>query len=632
MAKPTLSPDGKWLWTGEEWIPAPPTSPPNESQGTRNQPSEFYENAQTNNSQPDFLTTFNQQIHTQNPTQDQQQLAALPHYAAVNTPLHQTPNLIQKKDIRSQRSGGRKLLFASFVIVIMIVAGTSIWLTSPADSPIQIIKDSDGDGFRDSVDLFPQNSSEWSDYDMDGIGDNTDLDDDNDGYSDLDETTNCNQYQSYASLPMDNSSTPPDYDEDFVCDYLDYDDDNDGFSDDIDFFPFDSSEWSDYDLDGIGDNEDTDDDGDGIQDLYDYNDLADVGISLSIDTFKVITQMDYFDDYTELYICAYLDSQSIGCGPDSGSQYWSLETDILYGPMGMEIFSNVNETKQLQWLQLCAWDSDAFDDDRIDISPSSDYNCLSEQIDISNDLNTNVSFSGSGVGDNAGWDGEISATYQLIDMRFQRFNTFQWDYGGNDFSLELQLNYSTYSYFRNLDHSAGGVYQPQTYGKFATPSEQYVIDIALDLKNMAESNGYDSSLEIAEFVYAFVGDIQYVLDIEGSGESEYPKYPIEMLWEASGDCEDAAILYISLIEAINYDAMIVTGFVKESSDEDWGGHAWAIVHVPGEDGLGTYWYGEGDKSQTKFYFVETTGYYDGTSYIGRNPWYDIKDESYYDVE
>tara|TARA_B100000767_G_scaffold91491_1_gene87929 strand:+ start:408 stop:1232 length:825 start_codon:yes stop_codon:yes gene_type:complete len=28
MSKGTISPDGKWLWTGTEWIPAPPTSPP----------------------------------------------------------------------------------------------------------------------------------------------------------------------------------------------------------------------------------------------------------------------------------------------------------------------------------------------------------------------------------------------------------------------------------------------------------------------------------------------------------------------------------------------------------------------------------------------------------------------------
>ena len=26
MSKSVLSPDGNWLWTGEEWVPAPPKS------------------------------------------------------------------------------------------------------------------------------------------------------------------------------------------------------------------------------------------------------------------------------------------------------------------------------------------------------------------------------------------------------------------------------------------------------------------------------------------------------------------------------------------------------------------------------------------------------------------------------
>ena len=67
------------------------------------------------------------------------------------------------------------------------------------------------------------------------------------------------------------------------------------------------------------------------------------------------------------------------------------------------------------------------------------------------------------------------------------------------------------------------------------------------------------------------------------------------------------------IEALNYDAMFMVGITKQSSDEDWEGHAWAVVSIPGEDNLGTYYYGDCTKSQTKFYFVEATAYYDGTS-------------------
>jgi len=44
--------------------------------------------------------------------------------------------------------------------------------------------DSDGDGVADPDDAFPDDPSEWSDNDEDGIGDNADPDDDNDGIPD----------------------------------------------------------------------------------------------------------------------------------------------------------------------------------------------------------------------------------------------------------------------------------------------------------------------------------------------------------------------------------------------------------------------------------------------------------------
>ncbi len=47
--------------------------------------------------------------------------------------------------------------------------------------------DTDGDGANDKNDAFPLDPAEWLDSDHDGIGDNADLDDDNDGLSDVDE-------------------------------------------------------------------------------------------------------------------------------------------------------------------------------------------------------------------------------------------------------------------------------------------------------------------------------------------------------------------------------------------------------------------------------------------------------------
>ena len=61
--------------------------------------------------------------------------------------------------------------------------------------------DGDGDGVKDSLDAFPLDSSETLDTDSDGIGNNADTDDDNDGYTDAEEITN-------GTDPIDANSGP----------------------------------------------------------------------------------------------------------------------------------------------------------------------------------------------------------------------------------------------------------------------------------------------------------------------------------------------------------------------------------------------------------------------------------------
>ena len=80
--------------------------------------------------------------------------------------------------------------------------------------------DSDGDGYGDNQDVFPEDSKDWVDSDGDGCGDNTDL---------------------WPNNPQE-------------CG----DRDGDGFGDRMDAFPDNPSEWFDQDGDGIGDNFDVD--------------------------------------------------------------------------------------------------------------------------------------------------------------------------------------------------------------------------------------------------------------------------------------------------------------------------------------------------------------------------------------
>lgn len=118
-------------------------------------------------------------------------------------------------------------------------------------------RDSDSDGFADSIDAFPLDSSEWLDTDSDFVGNNTDDDDDNDGVLDIND-----------AFPLD-SSESLDTDNDGIGNNADNDDDGDSVADANDAFPLDNSETLDTDNDGLGNNADTDDDGDSVPDTED---------------------------------------------------------------------------------------------------------------------------------------------------------------------------------------------------------------------------------------------------------------------------------------------------------------------------------------------------------------------------
>ena len=117
--------------------------------------------------------------------------------------------------------------------------------------------DDDNDGVPDKKDAFPYNRKESVDTDRDGIGNNADKDDDNDGVPDKKDAFPYNRKESV------------DTDRDGIGNNTDKDDDNDGVPDNKDAFPYNSKESVDTDLDGIGNNADRDDDNDGFLDYQD---------------------------------------------------------------------------------------------------------------------------------------------------------------------------------------------------------------------------------------------------------------------------------------------------------------------------------------------------------------------------
>lgn len=82
------------------------------------------------------------------------------------------------------------------------------------------------------------------------------------------------------------------------------------------------------------------------------------------------------------------------------------------------------------------------------------------------------------------------------------------------------------------------------------------LDIILDLilKNFEGS----SDLDKINYISSFVQNLDYKNDDETNSSYEYPRYPVETLFNGNGggDCEDLSILLASLLNRLNYDVVL----------------------------------------------------------------------------
>lgn len=149
-----------------------------------------------------------------------------------------------------------------------------VYISLPSDT------DTDGDNVNNAQDAFPFDSSETSDFDGDGIGDNADNDDDGDGRQDLED-----------SFPFD-ALEWEDLDGDGIGNNADHDDDNDGVIDSLDKFPLDSRGFMDSDGDGMPDQWE-------INNGLNPNDSSDSGSDMDYDGYTALEEFEAMTSPTE---------------------------------------------------------------------------------------------------------------------------------------------------------------------------------------------------------------------------------------------------------------------------------------------------------------------------------------------
>lgn len=181
-------------------------------------------------------------------------------------------------------------------------------------------------------------------------------------------------------------------------------------------------------------------------------------------------------------------------------------------------------------------------------------------------------------------------TGTVSDYRQREYKWVTVD-GKYTFTITLNLDYNVYKYYHSLDR----YYEVEDFDQYYIDdfySKQAVEVIVDNLKDLQRQAGYSDAQIVAEAINFVQSNITYQYDIDGTGQTEFPKYPLETLFDKTGDCEDSAMLLASIIEEMGYGVALL----------HYPGQHLAVGALGGSGVTGTYYNYNG----RNYFYIETT--------------------------
>ena len=166
---------------------------------------------------------------------------------------------------------------------------------------------------------------------------------------------------------------------------------------------------------------------------------------------------------------------------------------------------------------------------------------------------------------------------------------YEWDWQGWSWSYDLDIPVAAVTAYKSIPRDPYSYLTGYSSYVSEPSDDEYLSQLAEKFLDAAAENGWgeDAAVRLA---IAFVQSLKYTPDDIGLGY-DYPKYPLETLYDQGGDCEDSSILLVSLIRAMGYGCCLVM------FDDHMG------VGVLGDDSVhGSYF----QYSGRKYFYVETT--------------------------
>lgn len=157
--------------------------------------------------------------------------------------------------------------------------------------------------------------------------------------------------------------------------------------------------------------------------------------------------------------------------------------------------------------------------------------------------------------------------------------------------MELTLDVQMYNHYHALSRYHG----VENYYKYINEANnaQVVRQVVEALRDVAKALHYDDAA-VAREMAKFVQDcIAYEYDSDTTGQDEFPRYPIETLYERRGDCEDTSILMAALLKEWGYQV----GFLHLP------GHVAVALRTSDDYSDGSYYEINGHR----YLYIESTG-------------------------
>jgi hypothetical protein len=130
---------------------------------------------------------------------------------------------------------------------------------------------------------------------------------------------------------------------------------------------------------------------------------------------------------------------------------------------------------------------------------------------------------------------------------------FKWTYGDRNPWLKIPNTEFLFDYYIGVNRTLEEDYSLYVFD----PYDDSYVDLVVD--QLGFVSGEESNVGKINFVASFVQSLEYKKDSPTNDSFEYPRYPVETLFnddEGGGDCEDKAILTASILDQMGYDVAL----------------------------------------------------------------------------